>query len=163
MGGTFTHIMAFSWAAAERRGAEVHHVLWPPDPPVSDAGPWVVEQVAPRLAELDRPLLIAKSLGTHAAPLAAEHDLPAVWLTPLLGSRWVVDGLRRATAPFLLVGGTADPAWDADLARELSPHVCEVDGADHAPLRPGPLARSAEALGEMATAVERFLDEVIWR
>ena len=53
-------------------------------------------------------VLIGKSLGTYAAALAAERGLPAIWLTPLLTSDWVVDGLRRSTAPFLLVGGTAD-------------------------------------------------------
>jgi hypothetical protein len=34
-----------------------------------------------------QPGLIAKSLGTYAATLAAEQQLPAIWLTPLLPSR----------------------------------------------------------------------------
>jgi hypothetical protein len=35
------------------------------------------------------PLVIGKSLGSHAAALTAEHGLPAVWLTPLLlDDRW---------------------------------------------------------------------------
>jgi hypothetical protein len=53
--------------------------------------------------------------------------------------------------------------WDGELARELSPHVLEVDGADHGMYVPGPLARSAAVLGEVATAVENFLDDVVWR
>jgi hypothetical protein len=81
----------------------------------------------------------------------------------VLTSEWVVEGLRRSTAPFLLVGGTADSLWEPDLARELTPHVLEVDGADHGMYVPGPLAASTAVLGQVATAAEKFLDEVIWR
>jgi hypothetical protein len=88
--------------------------------------------------------------------------LPAVWLTPVLTSAWVVDGLRRATAPFLLVGGTADRLWDSGLARELTPYVLEIAGADHGMYVPGRLAASAGVLGEVATAAEDFLDRVVW-
>lgn len=72
-------------------------------------------------------LVIGKSFGTRGAPI----DVPAVWLTPLLaGAPDVVEALRARTAPSLLVGGTNDPAWDGDLARELG-EVLELDGADH--------------------------------
>ncbi|WP_320067230.1 hypothetical protein [Micromonospora sp. RTGN7] len=70
----------------------------------------------------------------------------------------MAEPLARATAPFLLVGGTGDDSWDGAAARRLSPHVLEIGGADHALLVPGPLARSAEVLGRVCTAVERFLD-----
>lgn len=124
-----------------------------------DRGPRVVAQVPPVTG---RPLLIGKSRGTFAAPVAAEHGLPAVWLTPLLTDEWVVSALRRATAPMLLVGGTADGVWDGELARSLTPHVLEVAGADHGMYVPGRLAASAEVLGRVATAVEDFLDQVVW-
>jgi pimeloyl-ACP methyl ester carboxylesterase len=131
--------------------ARVRPVSWsrPDEPPTLDAAG-------------EGALVIAKSLGTFAAPLAADRRLPAAWLTPVLTDSWVVDGLRRATAPFLVVGGTADPLWHGDLARELTPYVLEVPGADHGMYVEGPLARSAEVLGQVATAVERFLDEVVW-
>jgi pimeloyl-ACP methyl ester carboxylesterase len=93
-------------------------------------------------------LLIAKSLTTYAAPLAADFDWPAVWLTPLFGDETTPD-LRRRTAPALFVGGTADPVWDGDLARELSPDVLELDGADHG------LARIDQAQ-QIADAVAAF-------
>ena len=118
-------------------------------------------EIAPLLAD-DAPLVIAKSLGTFAAPLAAERGLRAIWITPLLNEPAVVDGLRRATSPFLLVGGSADPTWDGPLARTLSPHVCEIDGGNHGLHVPGPLAASTSALGLVVTAVERFLDETVW-
>ncbi|MGC5018724.1 alpha/beta hydrolase [Micromonospora sp. DT47] len=94
-----------------------------------------------------------------AAPLAADHGLRAVWLTPLLRLPEVVDALGRATAPFLLVGGTADTAWDGEVARRLTPHVLEIPDADHGMMVPGPLARSAEVLGRVCTAVEEFVQQ----
>ncbi|MFU8873521.1 alpha/beta hydrolase [Micromonospora sp. SL4-19] len=154
----------FAVDAARLRGAQAHYVSWrgevPPEPEAR--GPWAVEQIAAVLRGLPQPLIIANSLGTLAADLAAEHGLPAIWITPLLHRPEVVEGLRRAGAPCLLIGGTADSSWHPGLARELSPYVFEVEGADHGLRVPGPLARSAVVLGEMATAVEDFLDRILW-
>jgi len=154
----------FAAEAARMRGAQMHYVSWsgevPPEPEAR--GPWAVEQIAAALRGLPKPLIIAYSLGTLAADLAADHDLPAIWITPLLHRSEVVEGLRRASAPCLLVGGTADSSWRPELARELSPHVFEAEGADHGLRVPGPLARSAAVLGEMATAIEGFLDRILW-
>jgi pimeloyl-ACP methyl ester carboxylesterase len=151
---------------AERRGATVHRCSWseePPKPFEPEVEAWVQNEVAPLLDAIGgTPLLIAKSLGTNAAGLAAERSLPAVWLTPLLTVPWVVAALERATAPFLLVGGTADPVWDSTLARRLSPHVLRVEGADHGLYVPGPLSDSIEVLGHVVVAVEKFLDTINW-
>ena len=164
MYGPHVPLLRYSADAAEARDARIRHVHWEPpyDPevtPPEEAGPWVTARVPP---VGDGTLLIGKSLGTHAAAVAAERGLPAVWLTPLLTVPAVVEALRRASAPALLVGGTADPYWDGLLARELSPHVLEVDGADHGMYVPGRLARSAEVLGRVVTAVEDFLDGAVW-
>jgi pimeloyl-ACP methyl ester carboxylesterase len=75
-------------------------------------------------------LVIAKSLTTRAAGLAADRGWTGIWLTPLDDDE-SVGGLRRRTAPALLIGGTADPMWNGALARELSDDVLELDGADH--------------------------------
>jgi pimeloyl-ACP methyl ester carboxylesterase len=172
IGGPYTPLLMFACYAAERRGAEVRHVWYsdagdPLELPPQQRAEWVNGHVRPVLEGLGRPLLVAKSLGTNAAALAADLDLPAVWITPLIGpGQWYGDlvtaALRAATAPFLLIGGTADLSWDGELARELTPHVFEVAGAGHGLTVAGPLASSAAVLGEMATAVERFLDEVVW-
>jgi hypothetical protein len=170
--GPHAPLLMYASDAAEARGARVRHISWtrPEDPPVLDPaarGRWVLAEVTPILDQataegsVSEPLLIGKSLGTYSAPLAADRRLPAVWLTPNLTSDWVVDALRRATAPFLLVGGTADKLWDGRLARELSPHLLEVDDADHGMYVPGRLAASAAVLGRVATAIEDFLDEVV--
>jgi hypothetical protein len=91
--------------------------------------PWefVRERAEAGIAHAGRAdLVIGKSLGTFGAPI----DVPAVWLTPLLNERDVVDALGARTAPSLFVGGTNDPAWDGTVARELGA-VLELDGADH--------------------------------
>ena len=151
---------------AELRGARVHRHSWSQEPP-QEFGPhlesWVRSEVTPLLqAAADRSLLIAKSLGTLAATLAAERSMPAVWLTPLLTVPWAADALGGATAPFLLVGGTADKLWDGALARRLTPHVLEVDGADHGMYVPGPLTDSIAVLAQVVVAVESFLDTIDW-
>ncbi|MEV0005843.1 alpha/beta hydrolase [Micromonospora sp. NPDC050980] len=143
--------------ALRRLGFEVHEVTWRLDELRLDAAPgWVAAQLAPVL-DAGADLLVGKSLGSFAAPLAADRGIPAVWLTPLLHDPAVRDPLGRATAPFLLAGGTADPSWDGAVARRLTPHVVEVADADHSMMTPGPLARSAEALGRVCTAVEEFV------
>jgi hypothetical protein len=151
---------------AEYRGATVHRHSWteaPGHPFEPEVEAWVRAQVTPLLDTLDgTPLLIGKSLGANAAGLAADRALPAVWLTPVLTVPWVAAGLERATAPFLLVGGTADKLWDGALARRLTPHVFEVEGADHGMYVPGPLTDSIAVLGRVVVAVEEFLDAIRW-
>ncbi|ASW53462.1 alpha/beta hydrolase [Plantactinospora sp. KBS50] len=176
--GPYAPLLMFSAAAAQARSARIHPLSWgggwdpngpppgTPHVPLADRIPWVRDHATPVLDGLPddpRPLLIGKSLGTLAAPLAADRDLPAVWLTPLLHVEPVVAALRRGAAPVLLVGGTADlQHWDGALARTLSPYVLEIPEADHGMHVPGPLARSAEVLGRVATAVEEFLDTAVW-
>lgn len=152
--------------AAAGRGASVHRHSWSQQPP-TEFGPqlerWVCDEIAPVLAQVgDAPLLIGKSLGTLAAALAAEQSLPAVWLTPLLAVPWAVAALERASTPFLLVGGTADSAWDSAIARRLTPHVLEIDNADHGMYVPGPLTDSIAVLAHVTVAVEEFLDAISW-
>ncbi|MGW1161258.1 alpha/beta hydrolase [Streptomyces sp. NPDC002519] len=162
-------LLMYSASAAEARGARIERITWDP-PSQSDRGTshWVLDQVASVLDHVSVsspdvvPVLIGKSLGTTAAVLAAERGLPAIWLTPLLTTTEVAEALRAATAPFLLVGGTEDRHWDGVLAGDLSPHVLEVQGADHGMHVPGPLAESAAVLGRVATTVEDFLDRIVW-
>ncbi|MEV8506809.1 alpha/beta hydrolase [Actinoplanes sp. NPDC051475] len=159
-------LLMYAGDVAERRGATVHRHSWSqefPKPDQAEIESWVAGEIAPLIDTISgRPLLIGKSLGTNAAAIAAERSLPAVWLTPLLTLPWVADALARATAPFLLVGGTADEVWDGNIARRLSPHVLEVEGADHGMYVPGPLTDSIAVLSHVVVAVEDFLDAVAW-
>jgi pimeloyl-ACP methyl ester carboxylesterase len=164
--GPQTGLLLYVGEAARRRGADLEPINWtpPPDRPLRERPSWVYDQVTPVVAKFSAPLLIGKSLGSFAAAVAADRGLPGVWLTPLLTMPACVDALRRSTQPFLLVGGTADELWDGALARELTPHVLEVDGANHGMMLPGPLHRTTEVLGRMTTAVEDFLDTIVaWR
>jgi hypothetical protein len=158
-------LLSYVGEALERRSVVVERMTWSPPP---DATPlWVAQQVGGVLGRMGgRPLLVGKSLGTLAAPLAAAvgHPLPGIWLTPLLREPFVVAALRRATEPALIIGGTADDVagWDSDLVRSLGPTVHEVPDGDHSLMVPGPLLDSARVLGAVASAVERFLDEAVW-
>ena len=162
-------LLMFAGLAAERRSGLVHRIDWTvPELPDDDAErAWVAARVieavdAATAAGRAAPVLIGKSLGSLAAPVAAAGNLPAVWLTPLLTDEPMVAALRRATAPFLLVGGTADPLWDGPVARSLTRHVLAIDGADHGMFVPGPLSASADVLGRVASAIEDFLDRQVW-
>jgi hypothetical protein len=159
-------MLMYAGDVAERRGTTVHRHSWsqdPPDPFEPEVESWVHGEVTPLLDTLGgRPLLIAKSLGTNAAALAAERSLPAVWLTPVLTAPWIVAALERATAPFLLVGGTADAMWNGAVAGRLSPYVLEVEDADHGMCLPGPMGASIAVLGRLVGAVDEFLDAIGW-
>ncbi|MGA8117456.1 MAG: alpha/beta hydrolase [Actinocatenispora sp.] len=170
-------LLYFAREAADVREAYVEAIRWtPPDLDQialrewlhGPAEAWACGQVFDALTRVDkqvpgaRTVLIGKSLGSRAAPVAADRDVPAVWFTPLLRTPSTVAALRRCTAPFLLVGGTADESWDGELARELTPHVLELPDADHGLVVPGPLAGTIGAHAAALTAVETFLDQVAW-
>ncbi|MBS2537507.1 hypothetical protein KGQ20_32615 [Catenulispora sp. NF23] len=156
-------LLAYARLAVERRDAEARVIDWsPPDlkDPVEQVV-WVSEQVSAVLGA-DRAVLIGKSLGSLAAGLAARHALPAVWLTPLLYRPDVVETIAAAAHPPLLVGGTRDRGWDGAVARRLSPCVLEVPDADHLLYVPGPVRRTADVAGQVAEAIEDYLDSYAW-
>jgi hypothetical protein len=76
-------------------------------------------------------LLLTKSLGTLAAPWAAEQDVPGVWLTPLLGEAPVLAALRSMDERSIAVGGSADRHWQAGRLDDADIEVLEVPGAGH--------------------------------
>ena len=156
-------LLAYARLVAERRDAQTRVISWSP-PRLDDAAEqvaWVRDRVLDVLGG-DSALLIGKSLGSLAAGLAAERDLPAVWLTPLLHRPDVVQAIAAAGHPPLLIGGSGDGTWDMTVARRLSPHVLEIPGADHALYVPGPVSRTAAAAGAVAEAVEDFIDRHVW-
>ncbi|MEV4352251.1 alpha/beta hydrolase [Actinoplanes sp. NPDC049596] len=164
--GPVAGMLAYAGTVPEKRGATAHAHEWSTTPPAHqtpEIEAWVRDQITPVLDALPGPaLLIGKSLGSNAACVAADRGLPAVWLTPLLHLPWVVAALHRATAPCLLVGGTADQSWDSATAHRLSPYVLEVPTADHGMFVPGPLTDSIAVLARIVVAVEDFLDEIQW-
>jgi pimeloyl-ACP methyl ester carboxylesterase len=156
-------LLAYARLAVERRDVSTRVISWSPPhmDRASEGIGWVRDQVLEVLGT-DRALLIGKSLGSVAAGLAAERDLPAIWLTPLLRSPEVAAAIAAAGQPPLLVGGTGDRSWDGALARRLSPHVLEIPDGDHALYIPGPVSGTAAAAGQVADAIEDFLDHHVW-
>jgi hypothetical protein len=153
----------FAGFALLQHGWSVRQVWWdPPEHETDDqTTAWVRAQVEPTLPESGRVLLVAKSLGTYAAALAAERRYEAVWLTPLLRVPSVADAIAANPARQLLVGGSADTvAWDPALARTLAGPGCdvlEVPGADHAMMTPGDAVRGVGVHVEVTRAVDTFL------
>lgn len=128
---------------------------------VADPEPWVRRHLAAALAEedADHVLLVGKSLGTRAASYAAERGLDAIWFTPLLVEPALAEAIAANAGRQLLVGGGADPLWDAAIARELADNGCdllEVPDADHA-MGTDDVVRTAEIHLAVARAVDAFL------
>jgi hypothetical protein len=160
-------LLLYAQIAVQRRGGTAHRVAWelPGDLDFTQLRERVAARVKAAVDEVTTaagpaPVIIGKSLGSLAAPVAADGGLTAVWFTPLLTDEPTVAALRRARAPCLLVGGTADRFWDGHAARSLGADVLEIDGADHGMFVPGRLAASAVVLGRVVTAVEDFLDRI---
>ena len=156
---------AYAGYVLRAAGWRVRDVWW--EPPDNDTLPlggeiaWVGDQLTTAVGDHEGPVLVVgKSLGTYAAPLAAELEYPAIWLTPLLVVPELVDAVRANPARQLLVGGTSDPMWDADVAASLAADgydVLQLDGIDHGLIDPADAFRSVDALAETTRAMARFV------
>jgi hypothetical protein len=145
-----------------QHGWSVRQVWW--DPPAHESDEqtlaWVRGEVEAALPTTGRVLVVAKSLGTLAAPVAAERGLPAAWLTPVLDLPAVPDAIAANPAPQLLVGGWADGLWVGDVVRELAGDGCdvlEIPDADHVLMVPGDPVRGVEAHAHVTRALDAWL------
>jgi hypothetical protein len=124
---------------------------------------WMREQAQRAVEATDAELVVVvgKSLGSAAAPLAVERGLPAVWLTPLLTRPDVAEALAAATAPALAVGSPADPSWgDGDLPDNDALEVLELPGLDHSlQVSRDPIA-SLDVLRTVTQRVSAFYERV---
>jgi hypothetical protein len=158
-------LLYFAQYALLQHGWSVRHLWWDPPPYEDDeqTAAWVREQVQaamPTPGGEGRVLVVAKSLGTFAAPLVAERGYEAVWLTPLLELPLLVDAMEANPARQLLVGGVADFAWDVDVAARLAEQGCDVlelPDADHGMMAPGDVVRGAELHVEVVRGLDAWL------
>ncbi|NJP92534.1 alpha/beta hydrolase [Nonomuraea sp. FMUSA5-5] len=154
-------LLHFARTVLVRRGWSVQEIWWetPETRDQDEMAAWVLEQARAALdaeGDVPRVLLVAKSLGSFAAPLVAERGLPAIWLTPLLRYTLVADALRRSREPALLVGGGADRSWDGKTAVATGHEYVEIPGADHG-LEGEDAVESARMLVDATTAMDRFV------
>ena len=105
-------------------------------------------------------LVVAKSLGSFALPLAVERGLPGVWLTPILTEALIATAVRDLSAPSLLVGGTKDRLWDGEVARKSAADVLELDGANHSLELGESVGPSLAALQQVVGRVATFVDQL---
>ena len=153
-------LLTFAGRAVLQGGWRVRAVSWnAPDLEPAATSDWVGTQLQDAVGEFDgRVLVIGKSLGTCAADYARRHGYDAVWLTPLLHLPDVVDAMSRSHARQLLVGGTQDPAWDLETARQIGGDVVQIDGADHG-MFTHDAVRSAELHVEVTRAIVQWLGD----
>jgi hypothetical protein len=160
-------LLWFAREAAARRGFGVLEVLdslpegeepfrW-----ARDRARRALEVAAREVGEAGEVVVVGKSLASAAAGIVADRVLPAVWLTPLLDRRAVVDDLGRASRPALLIGGSADDTWVPDaLADHGLLQIVHLDGLDHSLQRPGDPMASLDALRVVTERIDRFLGEL---
>lgn len=152
-------LLAVATQVAVDRGWRVRQVWWAaPD----DASPdWAGAELTAAVADDDGPVrVLAKSLGSLAAPAAAASAYPSCWLTPLLGGDDVVGGIAANPSDQLLVGGTADQAWIPAVATRLAgpqTEVVELPGADHSLNVKGDKNATASAHAEFIRAFGAWL------
>jgi hypothetical protein len=145
------------------RGWAVRTVDWEKVPGLEPSDQAAVVAFAGELlatADPARDLVVGKSLGSLALPVAAARGVPGIWLTPLLGVEDVRRAAARAAASTLLIGGTADPFWDGAAAAATGAAVMEVPGADHSLERPGDLTGTLEVLTAVLSRIDARLSEL---
>lgn len=152
-------LLWFAREVAIARGFGVLEVLDEP-PAGEDPFAWARDRAQRALdhqpSELD--VVIGKSLSSDAADLAADRELPAIWLTPLLDRPGIVAALARTSRPTLLVGSAADPTWRADaIPDNVMLDRLELDGLDHGLQLPGDPQASLAALKKVVKRIDRFL------
>ncbi|MGW4945055.1 hypothetical protein ACWEOZ_26085 [Actinoplanes sp. NPDC004185] len=155
-----------------KHGWAIREVRWPDDPPQLERGDmagwsarlssFVNAHVSRLLDQESAPAvaLAGKSMGAFAAATAADRGLPGIWLTPILRDSPVPADLRRATAPFLLVGSAADPSWDPGVARGSGQPWYEAPDADHSMETPDDPVNSIDVLRLVCVAMDSFVSKL---
>jgi len=162
-------LLHFARAVFVKHGWTTQEVRWPERPPQregQDLHIWsarlksfVQAHISPILEHetASKIALVGKSMGAFAAALAADRSLPGIWLTPVLRDSPLPADLRRTAAPFLLVGSTADPSWDPEIARSFGQPLYEAQDADHGMETVDDPVNSAEVLRHVTIAMNKFV------
>ncbi|MFT3871791.1 MAG: hypothetical protein QM714_03955 [Nocardioides sp.] len=154
-------LLFFAAQTALSRGWDVRQVWW--DPP--DRGSWTVDdEIAWVGAELDaavdgyrgKILVVGKSLGTLAAPVARSRGYSAAWLTPLLTEPRLADAMTTYPARQFTVIGSSDPFLDKEVFEALPGERLLVAG-DHILRVPEDPAGMVESHARFVRAFDAWL------
>lgn len=149
-------VLFFAALALRDAGVEPVPVEWPAPFGVLVPPDEVRRTVTAAVEQHDPAYVVAKSMGTHAAPVVADRGIDAIWLTPLLDDAECRAAIERHPGRQLLVGGSADPMWvDPPSLRQAT--VVEIPDADHGLCVPGDAVASAAAHLTLTRAVTEFL------
>lgn len=146
--------MALGYSALEVLGEPVDH---------ADKLGWERECAERAIAEAGSAsvVVIGKSLASLLAAEISDRSLPAAWLTPPLTEPSMIDALTRVRNPTLLLGGNADPMWEADaIPDNRALQVVELPDVDHALQVAGDPVASLEALRQMTDALTGWLQRI---
>lgn len=152
-------LLFFAAQVALMRGWEVRQVWWEVPDVDSDAEEvaWVGAQLE---AAVDgypgRVLVVAKSLGTLAAAVAATHAYEAAWLTPLLTEPDLAEPLLTYPAAQFVLIGSEDPYLDQGVLDALPGERLVVPG-DHILRVPGDAAAMVAGHDRFVRAFDAWL------
>jgi hypothetical protein len=137
---------------------------------------WLVEDATALIAagraqrDYAHLILVGKSIGTLTlGALFGDSDTysnaHAIWFTPLMRYPVVIRGMSRARPNSLFIGGGADRSLDTNLLGNM-PRISHresiiIDGADHSLQIPGDLPRSLDAMKQIVTEVETFINSAL--
>lgn len=152
-------MLFFATQVALDRGWDVRQVWWEVPELASDAdeAAWVSSRLDAALDGYEgRVLVVAKSLGTLAAPVAAARGYDAAWLTPLLGQPDVAAALSAWSTAQLVVIGDRDPRFRQDVLDGL-PGECLVVPGDHVLRVPGDAAATVASHDRFVRTFDAWL------
>lgn len=153
-------LLHFAAAVFRRAGWTIRDMRWSGG--TSTTGDAASAQATEALDAVDAPthVIVAKSLGTVAMPYAVEHGVRGVWLTPVLVDPEIELAVTRLSGVDLLVGGTADQLWDAEVAASSPARVLQIDAADHGLEVQDSVLDSIDVLRSVTYQVEKFREMV---
>ncbi|WP_340541059.1 hypothetical protein [Nocardioides sp. GXZ039] len=154
-------LLFFAAQAALAHGWEVRQVWWQAEARETaddvDEIAWVGDQLRAAIADSDgRVLVVAKSLGTLAAPTAAELGVEAAWLTPILTDPQISRALSTYPAAQFTLIGQQDPWLDRSVFDALPGRTVLVEG-DHILGVPGDVVGMVDAHREFVHAFDDWL------
>jgi hypothetical protein len=156
-------LLYWSTRLLTQRGWQVWVAHWSGEEVAVDPDRIVVAAVEQAFAEAAGParLIVAKSIGTRAAPWAKQRAIAGVWLTPLTGRPEIAAALSARDAPeSLLVAGADDDLWVDPGPVGPRTAVLQMPRADHSLEIGANWRASLDQQRQVFEAIAAFADRV---